>query len=78
MVLGVRQGRIESLRPGEVEVLRLLSKGQANPQISKNLHFSVSTVKAHVRSMLVKLGVSDRTQAVVRAIEFGSNTPGTD
>jgi DNA-binding NarL/FixJ family response regulator len=62
--------QIESLTPREVEVLKLLSQGQTNPQIAQNLLFSVSTVKAQVRSILAKLGVSDRTQAAVRAIEF--------
>jgi len=61
--------QIESLAPREVEVLKLLSQGQTNPQIAQNLLFSVSTVKAQVRSILSKLGVSDRTQAAVRAIE---------
>jgi DNA-binding NarL/FixJ family response regulator len=61
--------QIESLTPREVEVLKLLSQGQTNPQIAQNLLFSVSTVKAQVRSILAKLGVSDRTQAAVRAIE---------
>ena len=62
-------GQIETLTPREVEVLKLLSQGQTNPQIAQNLLFSVSTVKAQVRSILTKLGVSDRTQAAVRAIE---------
>jgi two-component system, NarL family, response regulator LiaR len=62
--------QLENLTPREVEVLKLLSQGQTNPQIARNLLFSVSTVKAHVRSILNKLGVSDRTQAAVRAIEF--------
>ena len=66
--------QLESLTPREVEVLRLLSQGQTNPQIAQNLLFSVSTVKAHVRSILNKLGVSDRTQAAVRAIEFRLTT----
>jgi DNA-binding NarL/FixJ family response regulator len=60
---------IENLTPREVEVLKLLSQGQTNPQIAQNLLFSVSTVKAQVRSILSKLGVSDRTQAAVRALE---------
>ena len=64
------QAELESLTPREIEVLKLLSQGQTNPQIARNLLFSVSTVKAHVRSILSKLGVSDRTQAAVRAIEF--------
>ena len=66
------------LTPREVEVLKLLSQGQTNPQIAQNLLFSVSTVKAHVRSILTKLGVSDRTQAAVRAIEFRLTTSGID
>ncbi len=70
--------QIRSLTPREVEVLKLLSQGQTNPQIARNLLFSVSTVKAHVRSILTKLGVSDRTQAAVRAIEFRLTTPGID
>jgi NarL family two-component system response regulator LiaR len=66
-----RDGQLESLTQRETEVLKLLSQGQTNPQIAQNLLFSVSTVKAHVRSILTKLGVSDRTQAAVRAIEVG-------
>jgi len=62
----------------KVEVLRLLSQGQTNPQIAQNLLFSVSTVKAQVRSILTKLGVSDRTQAAVRAIESRLTISGID
>jgi DNA-binding NarL/FixJ family response regulator len=67
----LKAGQTEVLTPREVEVLRLLSQGQTNPQIAENLLYSVSTVKAHVRSILSKLGVSDRTQAAVKAIEAG-------
>jgi DNA-binding NarL/FixJ family response regulator len=70
--------QIESLTPREVEVLRLLSQGQTNPQIARSLLFSVSTVKAQVRSILSKLGVSDRTQAAVRAIEWRLTVSGFD
>jgi DNA-binding NarL/FixJ family response regulator len=70
--------QIESLTLREVEVLRLLSQGQTNPQIAQNLLFSVSTVKAQVRSILTKLGVSDRTQAAVRAIESRLTISGID
>jgi DNA-binding NarL/FixJ family response regulator len=51
----------EALTPREVEVLRLLARGQTNRQIAKNLLISVSTVKNHVRYIITKLGVSDRT-----------------
>jgi DNA-binding NarL/FixJ family response regulator len=63
--------RVESLTPREVEVLRLLSQGQTNPQIAQNLTVSRGTVKIHVQHIISKLGVSDRTQAAVRAIEVG-------
>ncbi len=62
---------LDSLTSREVEVLRLLARGQTNQQIAKRLLLSVSTVKKHVRSVIAKLGVSDRTQAAIRAIELG-------
>ena len=64
-------GRVESLTPREIEVLTLLSQGQTNPQIAQNLTVSRGTVKIHVQHIISKLGVSDRTQAAVRAIEAG-------
>jgi DNA-binding NarL/FixJ family response regulator len=63
--------QIASLTPREVEVLRLLSQGQTNPQIAQILLVSRGTVKIHVQHIISKLGVSDRTQAAVRAIEAG-------
>jgi DNA-binding NarL/FixJ family response regulator len=61
----------ESLSPREVEVLRLVAGGQTNRQISRKLLVSQSTVKKHVRSLITRLGVSDRTQAAVKAIGLG-------
>jgi DNA-binding NarL/FixJ family response regulator len=55
----------------ESEVLRLVARGYTNQQIARELLISVSTVKKHVRSVISKLGVSDRTQAAVRAVELG-------
>jgi len=60
-----------SLSPREVEVLRLIARGQSNQEIARNLLISASTVKKHVRHIISKLGVSDRVQAAVRAIELG-------
>jgi DNA-binding NarL/FixJ family response regulator len=60
-----------SLTPREVEVLRLVARGQTNQQIARSLLISVSTVKRHVRHISSKLGVPDRVQAAVRAIELG-------
>ena len=60
-----------SLTPREVEVLRLVVQGQTNQQIARTLLISVSTVKRHIRQIITKLGVSDRVQAAVRAVELG-------
>ena len=59
------------LSPREMEVLRLLTRGRTNRQIAGDLYLSLSTVKGHLERIIRKLGVSDRTQAAVRAIEFG-------
>jgi DNA-binding NarL/FixJ family response regulator len=66
----------EEITPREAEVLALMARGLTNPQIAKTLLYSVSTVKAAVRGATAKLGVSDRTQAAVRAIELGLVTSG--
>jgi DNA-binding NarL/FixJ family response regulator len=55
----------------ESEVLGLVARGYTNQQIARKLLISVSTVKKHVRNVISKLGVSDRTQAAVRAVELG-------
>jgi DNA-binding NarL/FixJ family response regulator len=60
---------VERLTPREREVLALIAQGQTNQQISRALTLSLSTIKTHVEHIIAKLGVSDRTQAAVRAIE---------
>ncbi len=55
----------------ETEALRLIASGKTNRQIAKELMVSLSTVKTHVQRIIRKLGVSDRTQASVKAIELG-------
>lgn len=59
----------------ELEVLRLLGLGQTNPQIAQTLVISRGTAKAHVQNIIRKLGVSDRTQAAIHAIEIGLLDP---
>ena len=65
------------ITPREVEVLRLLAQGRTNPEIAHELEISRGTVKIHVQHIIAKLGVSDRTQAAVRAIELGLLQPET-
>lgn len=66
---------LETFTPREIEVLRLLTRGQPNRQIAQDLLVSVSTVKLLIRSLIKKLGVSDRVQAAVRAVELGLLPP---
>jgi DNA-binding NarL/FixJ family response regulator len=62
---------VASLTPRELEVLQLMQLGRTNRQVAEELFISRGTVKRHVENIIAKLGVSDRTQAVVRALELG-------
>lgn len=62
---------VQSLTPRELEVLTLLAQGQTNREIAQEFVISVGTVKNHVEHIIAKLGVSDRTQAVVRSLKLG-------
>ena len=64
-----------SLTAREIEVLELLATGQTNRQIAIELHLSLSTVKRNLERIISKLGVSDRTQAAVKAVELGLIDP---
>jgi two-component system NarL family response regulator len=59
------------LSPREVEVLKLIAEGKSNKEIAAVLFISEGTVKTHVINIHTKLGVDDRTQAVVVAIKRG-------
>ena len=63
------------LTPRETEILGHLAQGKTNRQIAAELHVSLSTVKRHLEHILPKLGVSDRTQAAVKAVEMGLRPP---
>jgi len=54
-----------------VEVLGLLAQGNTNLKLAQVLVISPGTVKRHVENIIAKLGVSDRTQAAVRAYKLG-------
>ena len=63
--------RTEPLTERETEVLRLMAAGYANREIAQAMHLAPGTVKNHVSSVLLKLGVRDRTRAVLRALHLG-------
>jgi DNA-binding NarL/FixJ family response regulator len=63
--------QLEDLTPRELDVLRLMAEGKKNREIAESLSITRATAKVHVQHIIRKLGVSDRTQAVVRAFELG-------
>lgn len=65
----------DPLTPREREVLSLIGRGMANKAIALELSLSEKTVKAHVSSILAKLGVADRTQAALYAVRAGLVAP---
>jgi DNA-binding NarL/FixJ family response regulator len=67
---------LDELTPREREVLELLARGLANPQICERLVVSEATTKTHVARILQKLGLRDRIQAVIYAYETGLIEPG--
>lgn len=65
----------EALSEREQMVLRLVAKGDSNPQIAEELNISVNTVKSHLRNILEKLQLKNRTQIAAYAIERGLVSP---
>lgn len=61
----------DPLTEREVEVLRLMTGGCSNREIADALHVAEGTVKNHISSILSKLGVRDRTRAVLKGLELG-------
>jgi len=68
--LAARISRPE-MTPREIEVLRLIVKGKSNKEIGGELFITEETVKGHLKSIYTKLGVNDRTQAAIGALQHG-------
>ena len=66
-----RRADLDELSEGEMDTLRLVAKGYTNRQIADELGYSVGTIKNRVQALIAELGVSDRTQAAVRAVRAG-------
>jgi NarL family two-component system response regulator LiaR len=62
---------LAQLTERETDVLKLLARGQSNQEIARSLSISDTTVRTHVSAILLKLGVSNRTQAALSAREHG-------
>ena len=78
LIRSVRQPHsvFENLTPREREVLSLMIKGMGNDEIASALVISLSTTKSHVSSVLAKLGVASRTEAIVMVLEHNLNSGG--
>ncbi|MFA6317849.1 MAG: response regulator transcription factor [Elusimicrobiota bacterium] len=69
------EASLVALTKTEIKVLALLGRGNSNKEIAAKLECSVKTIKNHLNSIFQKLGVSNRTEAVVKGIDMGLISP---
>ena len=72
----IDEGELQRLTERETEILRLLATGKSNSELAAYLFLGEGTIKTHVSSVLTKLGLRDRMQAVIFAYESGLIEPG--
>jgi DNA-binding NarL/FixJ family response regulator len=62
---------VQALTKREIDVVKLMASGMGNQEIAEQLNVSIETVKTHIRRLMEKLNVTNRTEAVVRAMQLG-------